>query len=289
MENKLILGTVQFGLPYGINNPNVILITEKKVQEILQKALSFGINTIDTAAGYGEAENRIGNFHKNNQVFKVITKFSKCELNWEQSLEISLDKMNLESVDTVMFHSYESFLDNRKSISGIINSAKGRLFKKLGVSVYTNEELLSLKEVEQIEVIQLPFNLLDNDFQRGDVLKELKDSGKEIYTRSCFLQGLFFMDDENLPGNLKGLKSYLRRIKNIAKENNIETGHLALQYVLNKNYIDGVLFGVDSLEQLNQNLQWATQKLQEEIFIEIDKIKVADSGLLNPSLWHIKK
>ena len=288
MQNKLILGTVQFGLPYGINNPNGLLIPEKEVHEIFQKAHSYGINFLDTAAAYGKAESRIGTFHKNKQLFQIITKFNKIGNNWAESLRTSLDRMNIASVNTVMFHSFEGFLDNRNNLSKI-NSTKGRLYKKLGVSVYTNEELLSLKEVGEVEVIQLPFNLLDNDFQRGSILKQLKDSGKEIHTRSCFLQGLFFMDTENLPGNLKGLSPYLRKIKNIAKENNIEAGHMALQYVLDKNYIDGVLFGVDSIEQLNQNIQWANKKLSKEIFTQIDEIKVLDPGLLNPSQWQIKK
>lgn len=284
-SNKLILGTVQFGLPYGINNQNGILIPEKEVQQILRRTFSLGIDVLDTAAGYGKAESRIGTFHNENRVFKVITKFSKTEEgNWEKSLKSSLDRMNLDIVDTVMFHSFEAFLKNRNNLSQI-NSAKGRLYKKLGVSVYTNEELLCLKEVGEVEVIQLPFNLLDNDFQRGSILKQLKDSGKEIHTRSCFLQGLFFMDAENLPGNLKSLSPYLRIIKNIAKENNIEIGHLALQYVLNQNYIDGVLFGVDSLQQLEQNIIWAKQKLPKETFAEIDNIKVTDPDLLNPSKW----
>lgn len=289
MKGKLILGTVQFGLSYGINNQNGILISEKEVHEIFKKAISFGINILDTAAGYGEAESRIGAFHSENPMFKVITKFSKKEgENWEKSLKTSLDKMNLDCVETVMFHSYDAYLENRNNLSAI-NAAKGRLFKKLGVSVYTNEEILALQEVEEIDVVQLPFNLLDNDYQRGEFLIELKKLGKEIHTRSCFLQGLFFMGEEIIPENLKSLIPWLRQIKNIAKENSIAIGHLALQYVINKNYIDGVLFGVDSIEQLNQNIQWADKKLLEEIYVQIDKIKVPDPGLLNPSQWQIDR
>lgn len=286
ISKKLILGTVQLGLPYGINNPNGIIIPEKEVYEIFERANSKGINILDTAAGYGEAESRIGAFQRDGQEFKIITKFSKTEgENWEISLKNSLNRMNLHNVETVMFHSYEAFLENRKNLSNIISKAKGRLFKKLGVSVYNNEELLALKEVGEVEVVQLPFNLLDNDYQRGEILKDLKNSGKEIHTRSCFLQGLFFMDEENLPEKLKTLKPFLKKIKKIAEENKIEIGHLALQYVLNKNYIDGVLFGVDSIEQLEQNLQWANKTLPEEIFNQIDEIKVAEPRLLNPSLW----
>lgn len=285
MQNKLILGTVQFGLLYGINN-QVGLISEKEVNHILKRASSLGINTLDTASGYGDAEKRIGEFHKNHQPFKVITKFSKIEgENWKTSLQLSLNKLKIESVETVMFHSYQAFLENRIYINQIVKTSKGKLFKKLGVSIYNNEELKALIEFDEIDVIQLPFNLLDNHQQRGVILKEAQFAGKEVHSRSCFLQGLFFKDENTLPDNLKPLKPWLRQIKNIALEHTLETGHLALQYVLNKNYIDGVLFGVDSIQQLEQNFIWANEKIPEEIFVQIDNIKVADPHLLNPSKW----
>lgn len=285
MQSKLILGTAQFGLPYGINNKKGLL-PEEDVKNILQNAASLGINTLDTAAEYGEAERRIGEFHKNHRLFNVITKFSKTqEENWETSLKRSLNKMNLDSINTVMFHSYGAFLENRKNLSKIVNTSRGQLFSKLGVSVYTNQEMIALKEVDEVEVIQLPFNMLDNEHQRGEILTELKSAGKEIHTRSCFLQGLFFMDEDNLPGKLKPLEPFLKKIKKIAEENKFEIGHLAIQYVLNKNYIDGVLFGVDSIEQLEQNIKWSNKKISEEILIQVDTINVPDPILLNPSQW----
>ena len=65
MVNKLILGTVQFGLEYGINNlkgkPD-----KKTVFEILSYANNKGIKYLDTAELYGDAHNLIGEFHKSN-------------------------------------------------------------------------------------------------------------------------------------------------------------------------------------------------------------------------------
>lgn len=286
MQNKLILGTVQFGLPYGINNQKGLL-PEEKVHDILQKADALGINTLDTASAYGEAEKRIGTFHKNKPLtFNVITKFSKTKgETWENSFRTSLDKMNLNNVDTVMFHSYEGFLENKENIKYTVSTSKDQLFKKLGVSVYTNQELTALKDEDDIDVIQLPFNMLDNEIQRGSILRDLKNLDKEIHTRSCFLQGLFFMEANDLVGNLEPLRPFLEQIKDIAKKFKLETGHLALQYVLNKNYIDGVLFGVDSIEQLEQNVQWSNKKISEEVLIQVDNIDVPYPILLNPSQW----
>src|SRR5690606_3212491 len=104
-------------------------------------------------------------------------------------LDESLTKLNIPLVETAMFHSFESYAANREKIFELMTIGRGNLFKKLGVSVYTNEELEALLEVDEINVIQVPFNLLDNENQRGSILRNLHSSGKEIHTRSCFLQG----------------------------------------------------------------------------------------------------
>ncbi|SDL81102.1 Predicted oxidoreductase [Salinimicrobium catena] len=286
-SKRLVLGTVQFGLPYGINNQTGLL-PEAEVYEILNRAAIMGIETLDTAAAYGEAERRIGSYHqKHDKGFKIISKFSKnSEDNWALSLNRSLGKLKLERLETIMFHSFDAYQENKDNLKDIINT-KDKLYKKLGVSVYTNREVMALKDEDEVDVIQLPFNMLDNEQQRGQKLRELKETGKEIHTRSCFLQGLFFMDEKNLPGNLKPLKPYLEQIKNLALDYNLEKGHLAMQYVVNKEYVDAVLFGVDSVKQLEQNIYWAENMIPEAILNEIDNIKVKDPFLLNPSEWQI--
>ena len=288
MRTKLILGTVQFGLAYGINNQTGLL-AEEKVQEILKRAAELRINTLDTASAYGEAERRIGSFHeKQEKGFKIISKFSKnSEDNWKSSFYRSLGELKLEMLETIMFHSFDAYQENKDNLHNII-SLKNKLFRKLGVSVYTNSELLALKNEDEVDVIQLPYNMLDNEQQRGKILRELKNAGKEIHTRSCFLQGLFFMDERNLPQNFEALKPYLEQIKKLAFEHNLETGHLAMQYAVSKKYIDAVLFGVDSVNQLEQNLFWAEKTIPEAVLNEIDNIKVEDTRLLNPSKWQKK-
>jgi aryl-alcohol dehydrogenase-like predicted oxidoreductase len=285
MFNKLILGTVQFGLTYGINNQEGLLETNE-VLKILELAKSYKIEILDTASAYGLAENRIGNYHISHMPFKVITKFSKnFTLDWKTSLENSLSKMNLNSVDTAMFHSFQEYKQNKGILPEILSEGKGKLFNRLGVSVYTIDELNQLKADKSINVIQAPFNLLDNEFQKGAILRNLKEDGKEIHTRSCFLQGLFFMNSNKLSGKLNVLKPALNNIREIAMHNSLEIGHLALQYSLNKNYIDRVLIGVDSGAQLKQNMQWALESIDDQIFAEIDNIRVENSELLNPALW----
>ena len=287
--NKLVLGTVQLGLRYGINNLKG-LVTNQESYDILSIANDNGIKTLDTAADYGDSEIKIGNFisKQNKKSFDIITKFSKKEgVSWKKSLNNSLKKMNVPNVDIIMFHSFEAYINakNNNEIDSILKF-KGSLFNKLGVSVYTNDELKMLKTDENIEVIQSPFNILDNENIRGHILKALKDDGKIVHTRSAFLQGLFFMEHSQIPRKLMDLISPLKEINNIAEQNDFCVGHLALQYVLSKDYIDGVLIGIESIDQLQKNIQWAKTNIPFGVLEKIDKkIHIQNSALLNPSLW----
>ena len=283
MINKIILGTVQLGMKYGINN-TIGQITASEANNILKFSSDNGIKTFDTAADYGASEKRIGDFIKGQKDFKIITKFSKVNnICWKDSLNKSLRNVGIQKVDTIMFHSFDAYFESKNLLQGMINEGQNSLFDKIGVSIYTNEELNILVNEKLINVVQCPFNMLDNQLKRGEQLDKLKNAGKIIHTRSVFLQGLFFMD--SFPDKLLPLSSYYLKIKEIAYENQISLGHLALQYVLSKKYIDGVLIGVDSVKQLSNNIKWAKTPISSSVLSEIDNINVTETNLLNPSKW----
>jgi aryl-alcohol dehydrogenase-like predicted oxidoreductase len=290
MTNKLILGTVQFGLDYGINNATGKVNTDE-VKHILNYAYQMGIDKIDTAAAYGEAEKNIGNYFKDQTIagqgvnFKVITKLDLKSNSWRSSLQNSLELLGLEKIETLLFHSFQDYENNIELFEKEILREKGTLFNKVGVSVYENSELFTLSNMDNVNVIQCPFNLLDNHIVKGQLLESLDKKGIEVHTRSCFLQGLFFKPIANLPSYLLPLATYLQTINRLSKENKIEVGHLALQYALSKPYITGVLFGVDSIEQLKKNIAWAEQLIDTDILAQIDQIDIVDKALLNPSKW----
>ena len=177
-----------------------------------------------------------------------------------------------------MFHSYQDFKNTEDFI-------KPDNVDNIGVSIYKNEELLDTLENSNVRVVQCPFNLLDNDSIRGETLKMAKEKGIEVQVRSAFLQGLFFMDRDSLPLSLRELKSYLEELDRICSENKISMSHLALGYCLSKDYIDKVIIGVDSLKQLDLNIEAMKTPLPHTIIEEIDKIKVTNQTLLNPTNW----
>jgi len=285
--DKLILGTVQFGLNYGINNSRG-QVSAVDAFRILKVAKESSVLSLDTAAAYGSSENIIGQFldKYGKDSFKVITKFSSASgLSLASSFEKSLENLNTNHIDTVLFHSYAHYEQNKGAISSLKKLKKKGAFSRLGVSVYTNEELLALVEENDIEVVQAPFNLLDNHSRKSEIFKALKKSGKDVHVRSVFLQGAFFMEDKDFPKRMLPLLEEVRKVRKIAMEFGVDVGALALQYACSKPYIDGVLIGLDSLEQLERNLLILEVDIPYDCFEQIDKLVITMSKMLNPTNW----
>ena len=285
-SSKLILGTVQFGLKYGINNSQG-QVAQAEVVNILKSAQNVGLQFLDTAAAYGYAEQRIGEYHrKYNQKFKIITKFqAKSDLSVDKQIENALTNMNKSTLEVVLFHSFNDYRQHPEALEALLRLKKEGKIGQIGVSVYTNDEVEYLLEDQSIEVIQIPFNLLDNETQRGEILRKSKEVGKIIHTRSVFLQGLFFKDVNTLPKVLVPLKDALLELRRFAKDANLTLACLALNYALAQPYIDGVLIGVDNEDQLVDNLKALENPFSEQLTQQINSIKVAERALLNPVNW----
>ena len=288
LTNKLILGTVQFGLHYGINNskgkPDF-----GEVCSILDAAIASGITTLDTAPAYGDAIQVIGKYHQiRKSRFAIISKFhaSNASKNISKELGDSLEILQIPFIDVYLFHSYQDYLENPSALECLIQEKERGRIKKIGVSIYTNDQLKEIIKNKNVDLVQLPYNLLDNNSQRGDLIQQAKDIGLMIHTRSVFLQGLFFTDLENLPQKLSPLKTYLKQIRNIVEENEISLSALALQYVLTNSFIDGVLIGVDSTHQLQENISMSKYFIDSSVLDRISKIVVKESELLNPVNWN---
>ena len=289
MKNKLILGTVQMGIPYGVNN-SVGKISFENSCKIFAKAFDLGISTLDTAEAYGEAHRVIGEFHKANPMvkFDIITKIPHYihELKIEERIEKYCQELHVDSLEVLMFHSFDSY-QNNQHILITLNNIKGEgLIKDIGVSVYTNDQIESLLDDELVSVVQMPFNLLDNESIRGDLMQKLKDKGKKIHTRSAFLQGLFFTNNFSNNAIAQHLSQQLLEIRKLANEENISIATLALGYCVAQNHIDQVLIGVDSVEHLIDNVYAADYQIRKDVLEKINEIRVENVDLLNPSLWN---
>lgn len=289
MKNKLILGTVQMGLPYGVNN-SLGKISFENSNQILAKAFDLGISTLDTAEAYGDAHHVIGEFHKANPKvkFDVITKIPHDidDLKIEERIEKYCQELHVDHLEVLMFHSFDSYQNNQHLLATLDIIKSQGLIKDIGVSVYTNDQIESLLEDDLVSVVQMPFNLLDNESIRGDLMQKLKDKGKKIHTRSAFLQGLFFKESSSTNVIAQQLSKQLLAIKMLAKEENISIASLALGYCIAQKNIDQVLIGVDSVEHLIDNVKAADCQIRKDIMEKINEIRVENVDLLNPSLWN---
>jgi aryl-alcohol dehydrogenase-like predicted oxidoreductase len=289
MKHKLILGTVQFGLDYGINN-YIGKVSSATVKEILDVAYQNNVSLLDSAESYGDSHEKIGNYHReSSNSFQVITKFSSARLDLPKNIIDRVNKnlktLNIKSLYSYMFHSYSDYKKYypifKKDLEFL---RKKKYIKKIGVSLYTNKEFEDVLKNNDLDLIQIPFNLFENSNRKKDVILKAKSKGFEIHVRSIFLQGLFFKKIDSIKGKLLPFKPQLEQLEFIKTKYRISTEILALQYVLQKQYIDNVLIGIDSVDQLINNIKISSKKIKIP-FEEIDKINVRNKRLLNPVNW----
>jgi aryl-alcohol dehydrogenase-like predicted oxidoreductase len=247
--SKIGLGSVQFGIPYGVSNKDGQTSSEE-VTKILIYANKSGITYIDTASAYGNAEEVLGFNDLNN--FKIISKFMPQEENNSISFQLktSLEKLNVDALYGYLAHRPLSLLDNPKQWEELLILKQQNKIKKIGFSLNEPSELdMLLSKGMMPDLIQVPYNYFDNRFK--DILIDLKAKGCEIHTRSTFLQGLFFTDVKKLPSFFDEVKKNINELQ-INLSDNL-SGAL-LKHVLSLDFIDVVIMGVENEKQLKSNL-----------------------------------
>jgi len=187
----------------------------------------------------------------------------------------------LSKVDCLLFHNAESFLQKGKEeINSLAYELKKEgLIKKIGISVYTPQEALNSLD-KGIDVIQIPFNILDGRWEQRGVLKKLKGNKIEIHARSVFLQGLLLNEPKLVPLKFQKWNYIFSAFSKWCNENQLSRLDGALNYVLSNKDIDKVLIGVNSLSQLSQILRMKSRKR-----FTLPEFRVCDENLLNPSKW----
>lgn len=285
LVSKLILGTVQFGLDYGISNTGGKTQPDEAMK-ILALALASGITTLDTAHAYGDALSVIGKFHEvSEHKFKVNSKFKNDEgLSIRDQLNFAIDKLLVPGLNTFFYHRADE-AGEPSTMTELKKLKDEKLIGTVGVSVYDNDQFRRAIRNESIDVIQIPYNVLDNTSKRGRLVNAARAKGKEVQCRSVFLQGLLFMESR-LPEKLSALAPYLRELGQLSHEHGIPIGELALRYALSNDGIEHVLIGVESSKHLESNLAYANDRLPATLIEKIDRINVREIHLLNPQNWN---
>ena len=277
---KLAIGTVQFGLDYGITNQSG-QVTIKEVKGILDFAKDNGIDTLDTASGYGNSEKVLGEVGVDN--YQIITKTISLKNGVDKVIDgfyQSLNDLSQKQVEGLLIHNIQD-IENKQfsALFDKLNELKQQgLIKKIGFSTYTPEQVNFLLENFDFNIIQVPFNVFDTRLIQSGQLQALKSKGVEIHARSVFLQGVL-LDFDNLSDYFLTWKTQFIEYQAMVKNSGLSLLEYALNFVLSVQEIDRVLVGVNNEQQLRE-IVLSLKGLDglEDYFIN-------DINLLNPSLW----
>jgi len=279
---KIALGTVQFGLDYGITNHSG-QVSIDEVKNILDYAKDKGIDTLDTAARYGNSEQVLGEVGVDN--YRIITKSTPLKNGVDgviKGFHQSLDNLNIGQVDGLLIHNIDDVKDKRfGDLFHKLNELKEEgLINKIGFSTYTPDQVDFLLENFDFDLIQVPFNIFDTRLIEGGQLQALKKKNIEIHARSIFLQGIL-LDFDNLSSYFSRWKKQFDKYQGTVEKSGLSLLEYALNFTLNVREIDKILVGVNSTDQLKEIVQAKNKQSSLSAF------PIDDIALLNPGLWKI--
>ncbi len=290
---RICIGTATLGMNYGIMNKSGQFRVDD-FTKVLDEADKLGIKFIDTAKQYGRSEpllaNLINSRIENNN---IIGKFSGAKNYPKKQSNILIDEA-IKSLNTLGIKSFYAYLLHdtsdmyeEKILEELRSLRRSGRTKYIGVSVYSNDEALYALEHNDLDLIQVKFNLFDQTLDEIDFFSLAKKRGKKVFIRSIFLQGVLLTDVANLPDKLVGLKKHLTKVDELANEFSLNRMYIALFFVLMKPNIDGVIIGIDNFEQFTQIIRTIkTMKISDQLYAtlrrEFGKLELRET---DPRKW----
>lgn len=259
-----MLGTVQFGLPYGVAN-RIGQPEYREVLAILAAAIEGGVNCIDTAAAYGTAEEVLGRaLHELGVADRVVvvTKvraLTPAELAdgdlaaraIEESVAESRRRLRMDCLPAVLFHREADavYLDVLRTLQ-----AKGWL-RYAGVSCDNRPgPAARFADSPGVAALQIPANVLDRRHQQAGTFAAAAARGAAVFVRSVYLQGLLLMPEGEIPPALRAVVPARRALAAVADEAGMPLAELAMRYLLGIPGVTSLLTGVETVAQLRENL-----------------------------------
>lgn len=285
--SRLALGTVQFGLPYGIAN-QAGQVSRLEVKAMLQLASVNGINTLDTAIAYGESETCLGEIGL--QGFNLVTKLpalpDACpdvSIWVREQVAASLSRLGVTAVYGLLLHRSEQLLGPNGTVlyQSLQELKENGQVQKVGVSIYAPSELEMLIPQYRFDLVQAPFNLVDRRLYNTGWLHRLKDDSVEVHTRSAFLQGLLLMAQTAVPSKFVPWNALWQKWHQWLADHDVSAVEACLAFSLSFPEIDRVVVGADSVSQLAQIVGAASIQTPSDL----PALQCEDENLINPAYW----
>ena len=294
MMSRLVLGTAQLGMPYGIANKNGKPDFSSALS-IVQAAWESGIDEFDTAQAYGDSEQILGRIFTELgivQEARVITKLRSVhnfgeERLLHQSVEESLKRLNVSKLECLLLHREDilDMLDDGLKESLLTLVQRGYV-RHLGVSLYSPDRAMQALGDDLFDVIQIPASILDRRFHRAGVFKFAEERNRRIYIRSAFLQGLVLMNGEDVPDKMVTVKPVLAKLDHLALRYRLSRQAMALLYLRDRFARAKVIFGAEVPEQVLQNTRCWQQETPAGFLDEMeDAFPELAESILNPAIW----
>jgi len=294
VKPALCLGTVQFGLDYGVTNKTGKL-SESAVLRILESALNHNISFVDTAQCYGNAESVVGRCCPVPHDFKFISKMAphaKASFSEEDIFLLekdffqTLSNLCVKSIDSFLLHSP---LDLHKIGSPLLEewliSLRTRgLVHRLGLSIYTISDLHGIN-TSLLDLVQLPLSLYDQRLVQNGTISYLRSLGVAIHARSVYLQGLLLTPSQKWPKWIDpDVIAHHQALEIFASQKRCQLIDLALGFAREQDYLEAVVFGVCSVDELLALFNaWSAPS--PWIGDQWCNWAIEDSAILDPRLW----
>lgn len=289
------LGTVQFGIPYGVTNAEGRTSLDE-VRLILNYCQKINVSVFDTAANYGQGEEILGSLIPPSVDIRIVTKSGNTshirsrEDAYDclrQSLVQSLIKLKLKKVYGFLLHKTEDFLSNQGDylFEALHRLQDEGLVEKIGASVYHPGQAEALLHRFTFDLIQLPTSILDQRFLLSGVLDRLKASHVEIHARSIFLQGILLSPTDKLPPFLSPMIPTLIRLHSFLGKWGMTPLEASIDFIKKVPAIDVALVGVNNLEQFKGIADVFHSKKNKVAINEYESFGLTDLTLVDPSRW----
>jgi aryl-alcohol dehydrogenase-like predicted oxidoreductase len=283
-------------MDYGVSN-STGRPQESDVAAILERAVGAGIQYLDTAVGYGDAEALIGRHLPCGHRMRIVTKtpsskdlrFSEKHRHWLiGEIAASRERLRVERLYGVLLHNATDLVkDGWQHLIAALHEMKSRGWvERIGVSVYDTDELALAESCFCPELIQLPFNALDRRFVAAGRLDRLKASGAEVHARSIFLQGLLLMEPAAVPESLAPVRTAICSLRERWGGQHLSAVAGCLQAVLCISEIDVAIVGVNRLSELTE-IEAAIAQIAD-CPMEFEPLVTPEPAYLDPRRWALK-